>query len=176
MAINSADEVEEIDRFLSARKGLDGPFPEWNLSSFFKRDKNQEYEAIWPIKDDLGIVGKGQLRFVFRPWNRAEPSISIVYGQRKVARLDIISSQKGEPNPHWARDLGLPAMVFGSHVHKWEHNRSHILSQDVWDIPCREQLPPQVRRLPQGLGWMADYANIVIEPDQHGFDIPSGIL
>jgi hypothetical protein len=176
MATNSIIEAEEIDRFLASQKWLDGPEPEWRVKSFFKRDGNQEYEAVWSIKDDIGIVGKGQLRFAFRPWNRAEPSVSIVYGQRNVARVDFVESWKCELNPHWAATLGIPAKVCGNHAHKWEDNRPYILSQERWHLPCRVPLPPQVRRLPQGLGWLAEYANIHLGPGQHEFDIPQGIL
>jgi hypothetical protein len=173
MANPSAAEIAEIDEFMVLPKWLDGGRPLWKPSSFHKREGN-EYEAIWSIKDDLGIVGKGQLRFTFRPWNRLHPSISLVFGQRPVMRLDFEDEIKCESNPLYA--VRLPARVCGNHVHTWEANRNHISSQDIWTLTCREPLPPQVRKLDQGLGWLADYANIKLEPDQYGFEIPQGVL
>jgi len=175
MANHSPADIAEIDEFIARPKWLDGPHPDWKNSGFFKK-RQPEYEAIWSIKDDLGIIGKGQLRFAFRPWNRLYPSISIIYGQKSIARLDFEDGTKCEFNPLWCAASGLPARVCGNHIHKWEDNREHIAGQDRWDLPCRTPLPAQVRKLPQGLCWLADYANIRLDPDQHGFDIPQGIL
>jgi hypothetical protein len=171
----SAAEIAEIDLFLSQPKWLDGPHPDWTDSRFFRRG-HPEYQAIWPIADDLGIVGKGQLRFAFRPWNRERPSISVIYGQRVVSRLDFDEVSVCKFNPPWAESLGLPPRVCGNHIHKWEDNRAHVLAQEIWELPCRAPLPPQVRKIDQGLGWLADYANIRLAPDQYGFDVPQGVL
>lgn len=131
---------------------------------------------MWSIKDDLGIIGKGQVRFAFRPLDRHCPSISLIYGQRSIVRVDLENPEACEFNPSWAAGYGLPPRVCGSHVHRWEDNRDHVASQDEWGLPCRFPLPPQVRKIDQGLGWLAEYANITLDSDQHGFDIPQGIL
>jgi hypothetical protein len=171
MPVPSQEEIDEIDRFLASPKTLDGGFPVWKGGRFHR--KNQEHAATWPIADDLGIVGRGQ-RFAYRSWMRLPPSISLVHGQRPVARIDFDDAQRCKYNPYWAATSD--PRVCGTHIHRWETNRDYIASQDIWSHPCREALPAQLRKLDQALCWLAEYANIRLVPNQRGFEEPQGFL
>ena len=59
----------------------------------------------------------------------------------------------------------------------WEHNRAHAIGQQTrWDLPCREPLPPQVRRFDQAWLWLADRINLVLTVEQRKFEIPAELL
>jgi hypothetical protein len=44
--------------------------------------------------------------------------------------------------------------------------------QDIWELPCRRPLAPQIRKLPQAIPWLAERINLTLNPDQRGFDVP----
>lgn len=104
------------------------------------------------------------------------PSISVIFNRQAVARLDFVPALDCEYNPLWAERLGLPPRVCGPHFHSWGHNREHVLTQEEWDLPCREPLPPQIRRFEQAFAWLADRINLVLTADQRDFDIPKELV
>jgi hypothetical protein len=81
-----------------------------------------------------------------------------------------------EFNPIWAADLGLPPRVCGPHFHDWQHNRHHVLRSERWELPCREALPPQVQRFEQAFPYLAAKMNLVLTPEQRGFDVPAELV
>jgi len=160
------EDIEEVDSFLAVPKTLEGGHPPWTEST----GPNQIH-AIWNIADDVGIV-RAHLRFRVSPMHPGTPSVSLVFEGNAVYRLDLEDDATIKRNPPWAAQFGLPAYVSGSHVHCWEHNRQHIQETGRWELPCRHQLNPQLRRVPQALAWMADRVGIHLEHEQRGFDIP----
>ena len=176
VAGSTADDVAAADAFWAdASKTLAGAPPEFGISKF-NRDGQYEREAIWPIADSLGIVGTGQLRFVVRPGLHLGPSISVIFNRQALARLDFVPPNECEPNPLWAGSQGLPPEVCGPHFHDWQHNRLHVLKHDRWELPCREALPPQVRRFEQALPWLAARLNLVLTAEQRSFDVPKELV
>ena len=156
-------------------KHLFGPPPEFGAATFHRRD-DYEWTAVWPIADSLGVVTTGQLRFVVRPGLSLGPSISVIFDREAVARLDIVPPQECESNPLWAAAMGLPPRVCGPHFHTWEHNRDHVLATEEWQLPCREPLPPQVRKFDQAFPWLAARINLVLTPEQRGFEPPARLV
>lgn len=168
-------ELDEVDNFLAAEKWLYGDAYEWRLSSFYK-GKNLEHEAIWPVADKIGIVGKGQLRIAYRPWNSMLFSISLIYGQFAVYRLDKENPLVCEHNPHWARAMGVPPVVCGTHVHTWADNKEHIRSTGERTLPVRRPLPPQIQTLKQALLHLADSININLTREQYAIEPPKELF
>jgi hypothetical protein len=159
-------EIDEIDAFLCEPKRLQGSPPLWQKASW-----GDDWEAIWNIEDSLGIV-RGQLRCRFpRPY-REFPSLSIIFRGNPVYRVDFTPPEICKSNPLTAALHGLPARVCGSHCHTWEDNRDFVLSADIWWLPCRRPIQPQIRRLPQALYWLADQVNLEVGSEQRGFDVP----
>ncbi len=81
-----------------------------------------------------------------------------------------------EQNPLWAQALGLPPRVCGPHFHTWQHNRLQVLRRERWELPCREALPPQVRRFEQAFPWLADKMNLVLTPEHREFEVPAELV
>jgi hypothetical protein len=176
LANNIAADVAAVDAFWAdSPKQLSGAPPEFGATNFH-RDGAYARAAIWPIADSLGIVGPGQLRFVVRPGLRLGPSISVIFRGQAVARLDFVPPEECESNPMWAATLGLQPRVCGPHFHSWEHNRQYVIRDERWELPCREALPPQVRRFEQALPWLAASMNLVLTPEQRAFDVPTELV
>jgi hypothetical protein len=176
VARDIAGDVAAVDAFLAdSPKQLSGPPPEFGAATFHRRG-DYEWKAVWPIADSLGVVMTGQRRFVVRPGLLLGPSISVIFDREAVARLDIVPAQECELNPLWAAALGLPPRVCGPHFHSWEHNRDHVLATEEWELPCRELLPPQVRKFDQAFPWLAARVNLVLTPDQRRFEPPSRLV
>ena len=159
--------VAETDKFLAEPKALVGDPPSWEAST-----RDYEYQAVWLVSDDLGAV-KASLRFRVPKINWEYPSLSLVFANQQVYRVDIQPASKCEPNPPWASKLSLPPRVCGSHVHRWEDNRQHILDTGLWSLPARRPVEVSLRRIEQMLPWLCDQTLISLRPDQRNFDIPS---
>jgi hypothetical protein len=157
VANDLAADVAAVDAFLADNpKTLFGPPPEFGVSPYH-RQGGYEWRANWAIADSSGIVGPASLRFVIRPGTSLGPSISVIFGGQAVARLDFVVAEECETNPPWAADAGLPPRVCVLHFHSWEHNRLHVLAYEQWELPCREALPPQVRRFDQAFPWLSQF-------------------
>jgi hypothetical protein len=164
-------EVQAVDRFLAGEKHLYGAMPEFGATNF-NRKGHYEHQAVWPISDDLGIVTSGHLRVVARPGSD-QTTISIVFNNQCVSRVDFVPVDECENNPFRASSSNLPPRVCGPHFHGWEINREHILANEMWELPFREPLPPQVRRFSQAFPWVASSVNLVLSPEQRVFDLPA---
>ena len=159
-------DISEIDAFMAEQKRLQGPLPIWQEGT-----RKGELSASWNIEDSLGII-RAELRFRCPTQRRQFPSISVLYKQILVYRVDIVSPDECKINPLGARAVGLPASVCGPHCHSWPDNRDYVHSVGFGHMPYRRPIQPQVRRLPQALLWLADEINLTIGPDQRGFEVP----
>lgn len=160
-------DIAEIDTFMAEAKSLLGPPPPWQEGT-----RKGELSASWPIADSLGIA-RSELRFRCTQQQKQFPSVSVIYRQHLVYRLDMVPAEECKPNPLGAIAFGLPPSVCGPHCHAWPDNRDYVHSVGFGHMPYRRPIQPQVRRLPQALLWLADDINLTIGPDQRGFDVPA---
>lgn len=100
------------------------------------------------------------------------PSVSLIFRKMLVERVDLVPQEECKLNPHWAARFGVPARVCGPHGHHWPDNRDHLLTDAPWGLPCRRPLPPNLRRLPQVLPWLAGKLTINLPDDWREFDVP----
>jgi hypothetical protein len=101
-------DIEEIDAFVAEPKHLQGPLPQWRVST-----RPGEYEATWNIEDSIGIV-RAQLRFRCPKANRSCPSVSLVFRGSPIWRIDLELPDVWKLNPLDAQTIGLPARLQGS--------------------------------------------------------------
>jgi hypothetical protein len=173
--VGATSAIDDVDRFLADEKRLYGAPPEVGPTKFHRKGQ-QEWSAVWPIEDKLGVVTSGQLRFVIRAGSDQRPTIAVIFKGQCVSRLDFVPIAECEANPPWAEAIGVPASVCGPHWHPWVRNRSHVRDQERWDLPCREPLPVQIRRFDQAFPWLAAQINLVLTPDQRTFELPRSLL
>jgi hypothetical protein len=159
--------VEAADAFIAQPKTLDGPPPVWVNSEW-----GSECKAVWNILDEYDAP-IGSLRFTARKNDTAVVSVSVIYRNQPVWRIDLDHETVCHSNPHDGHLYNLDPLVCGPHEHSWPINRDHVLRQDLWRLPYRRGLDPQIRRLAQALLWLADQINLTIGPDQRGFDGPT---
>lgn len=164
---NRNAEIAAADAFLAEAKSLDGAPPPWTPSTW-----GGEYQSTWIILDSDGSPS-AQFKFTARKTNTVVATINLIYRSRPLWRLDMDEATNCHDNPHDAYMYGLPPIVCGPHEHAWQLNRSHLLSQDLWGLPYRRPLEPTIRRLGQGLLWLAGQINLTLAPEQRGFDGPT---
>lgn len=166
---NRLAEIQQIDRFLSDEKRLYGAPPEFGPSNFHRR-RNPEWTAVWPVEGSSGAVDVGQLRIVVR-LGEERPSIALTFRGQCITRLDFVPADECEDNPPFAVKYGLPSRVCGPHIHPWETNRNHLTEHELWDLPLREPLPPQIRRFEQAFPWFADRIKLTLKPEDRKFEL-----
>jgi hypothetical protein len=159
-------DIAEIDIFLEDKKHLLGPAPEWQQSS-----RIRDMEASWQVEDSVGIV-RAHVRFRFLKTDREHPSLSLIFQNAPIWRVDLRPPESWKTNPPAARAMGLPAIVKGSHSHGWQDHRAYCMTQRAIQLPFRRPLPAKIRKLPQALIWLAEQVNLTIGPDQRDFDVP----
>jgi hypothetical protein len=164
-AVRNRD-IRAVDAFLAERKRLLGPPPEWGPSS-----RKGDVQAIWRIVEDNGLE-RAHLRFRCALSDRQHPSVSLIFRNNPIWRIDIVPSRQCKFNPPWCSGLGLPPRVCGPHEHRWSDNKHYLENEAAWNIPARRPLPPQLRRFHQIVPWFSKLIKIELEPDQHGFDVP----
>lgn len=160
-------EIAEIEAFLADPKKVADGVPVWIAAT-----RKNEYQAIWGIFESSG-VSRAELRFRYSSLSKSEPSVSVVFRRRLVARIDIVPPQSWKPNPPGAFALGLPARVEGTHTHSWADNRDFVRSNGFGQLPFRRPLPVAMKRLPQAIAALAAEINLTLEPDQRDFDVPT---
>jgi hypothetical protein len=103
----------------------------------------------------------------------SRPSVSLIFRNNPVWRIDIDAAANAHWNPYWAHSLGLDPVVRGPHAHERRDNRGHVLNIfPEWDMPCKRPIPKSIRRLSQALPWFATRINLELKPEQRGFDVP----
>lgn len=159
-------DVRYVDDFLVMDKRAVAPVPDWIASSW-----PREMQAVWRIQEASGIE-RAHLRFRCKSSQRQNPSVSVIFRDQPIWRIDLAPQSETKPNPHWGHRIGVPATVCGAHEHAWPDNRDYVLTSDVWGLPCRRPLPPRIRRLSQAIPWLAEKLQLELCPGWHEFDVP----
>ncbi len=154
-------DIHRIDLFLDAEKRLSENEPGWFTM------QNGRWASTWPVIDVHGVT-LGSLSFRVDPKYPDYPSVSLVYGERSVCRVDLAPPTMIKLNPPWA--LGLSPTVAGNHVHSWRDNRDRVLATGVWTLQARREVEHAVKRVPQMLRWFADHINLTLYGSQYGFE------
>lgn len=161
---------EEIDHFLLAKKCLGGPQPVWTPSS-----RQYQLDAKWPIEEEGG-VSRAYLAFRYNRISTNQPSVSLIYEHKKVCRVDVKPPDEYDGNPPQAQKFGLPAKVYGTHVHRWRHNREYVLEVlplNEWEIPIKEEISQSTQMLGHLLAFICDECGIDFTSAQRDFCPPS---
>lgn len=163
----TAEELSTVDAFMASQdKILDGSQPEWAFNPGYG-----DYQLSWPIKD--GGRTRSKLKFRIPSDDPEYPSISIIFRNKMVTRIDRVRKSECEPNPPYAHRYGLPARVCGTHVHKWHHNRLHVERSGIWELPAREPLTDNITSVKQMFFWLCDHANVIIPHDERVLILPN---
>jgi hypothetical protein len=157
-------EVDAVDEFLAAPKGLKGGHPEWLANS------RGEYEASWIISEADGRE-RGRLHFCCSRPSRSHPSVSVIFRNNPIWRFDLVPATEGKPNPPGAYDLKLPSWVYGNHQHAWPDNRKHVLENN-WTLPFRRQAATTLYKISQCYQGLAPEINLQLLRHQYGFEVP----
>lgn len=176
MAITGrAEDIALVEAFIAQDKELSGPPPEFGPKASGKKH-GTIWDATWPIANSSGIIESSALRVNYAPASSKPFSIVLVFRGQCVTRLDFVDDAICHANPLWAQPYGVPPNVCGPHIHRWDHNHRHIIHQQVWELPCREPLPPQIRRFDQAFPWFADQINLKLSPGDRDFDLPAELI
>jgi hypothetical protein len=162
----SESELLAVDAFLAGPKRLEGAAPAW-----VKSERPNDVTANWNIIDQLGVVA-GHLRFRLSKLAPDYPSVSMIFRQNSIWRVDLCPPELKKLNPPWATEVGLPPFFFGSHCHRWTDNRKHVGETGVWNLDARRPVEKSLRRVRQMLPWFADATGIQLESSQRDFDAP----
>lgn len=157
--------TEEISEFLSADKFLDGLLPEWGDGY------SGVLQARWGLLNGVGIGISSHICISLKP-SLDRPSITLIYRQHPVYRLDIVPMDEEKPNPPWASKHGLPNYVAGPHTHPWDANMEYVNLN--WDksLPCRKPLPHNINELEHALAQAVSDLNITITSEQRVVNLP----
>jgi hypothetical protein len=159
-------EVDAVDEFLAATKGLKGGHPQW------VKNTRGEYEAVWIISEADGRE-RGQLRFCCSRPTRSHPSVSVIFRGNPIWRFDLVPATEMKPNLPGAKDLRLEAWVYGNHQHTWPDNRKYALENSAWDIPFRRTADKSLYKISQAYQALAAEINLQLLPAQYGFEVPT---
>lgn len=168
----SEKQLSEIDRYLADKnKELDGHQPEWAHAAGYG-----EFQLAWPIIERSTGITRSQLRFRIPEGSYHFPSISLIYRSELISRLDRKPPEDCEPNPPYAGNLGLPARVCGTHLHKWSDNRQHVANSGRWELPVRRPISDHMTRLDQMFFWFCDHIGVRIQQDNRHLFLPEKSL
>jgi hypothetical protein len=157
-------QVDRVDEFLLAPKGLKGGYPQWVTNT------RGEFEATWIIAEATGLE-RAQLRFCCSRPTRSHPSVSVIFQGQPIWRFDLVPATEWKLNPHGAFDLKLPPRVYGNHQHAWPDNRSHVLN-NAWELPFRRPAASNLYKISQCYQALAKDINLELLQDQYGFEVP----
>ena len=171
--MGKADKVKlcnEVDAFLQEPKFLLGPQPIWRQNGTFDR-----LDANWPIEEVSGL-SRSYLAFRLNRLSTNEPSVSLIFRNRPVCRIDIKPLDEADGNPLQARKFGLPGQVYGPHIHRWDYNREYVLNAlplDEWEIPIKEGISHLTQNLSQILAMICSHCKIDFTPEQRDVTPPA---
>lgn len=170
MAI-SVDALARVDEFLANEsKVLDGYQPHWPPHTGYG-----DYQIAWNIlEEDTGRI-RAHLRFRLPAFDFRYPSIGVIFGDRMVSRIDLVAADVCKPNPTYARYVGQPAFVFGTHAHVWEDNRGYIEKYSQWDIPIRRPVSA-APTLDAIFFWLCSHICVRIQPHNRPLAMPEPTL
>ena len=160
----------EIDEFLKAKKRLSAPHPVWRPNG-----RQDQLDARWVIEEPGG-VSRAHLAFRYNRVSTNQPSVSLIYERRKVCRVDVKPSDEYDGNPPQARKFGLPAKVYGTHIHRWIHNREYVLEclpPDEWEIPIKQEISQSTQTLGHILALICDDCGIEFTAEQRDLNPPA---
>jgi len=164
--------VDGVTAFLAARKslgGIDSP-QQWQPS---------RNGAHWCAKIPLALSGTlhGHTLVIEANPSAAgsEFSIGIVIEDVCVTRLDFDESEGHTNSVALPRD-GVPYIVSGSHIHRWESNHRFV----EWPLSLPRlrnavELPQSIRHFESALRWFCDEMNIDL-PHGHRIELPLELL
>lgn len=161
---------QEIDLYLPTRKWLSGRHPIWR-----ENGRLDQLDAKWPI-EEVGNISRSHLVFRYNRVSTDEPSVSLIYRGKKVSRVDVKAPTEGDGNPPQAARLGLPATVYGPHIHRWEHNRDYVLNAlptDEWEIPIKEEISQATQKVGHILAFICGECGIEFSAEQRDLNPPA---
>lgn len=161
---------EEADKFLELDKWLLGPQPRWR-----RNGESDTIDARWVIEEEVGL-SRAYLAFRVNRASAEEPSVTLVFQGKPVCRVDIKPADEWDGNPPPAMALGLPAKVYGAHLHRWEHNRKYVrdgLPPDKWEIPIKQEISHLTQSLGQMLAVICNECRISFTPEQRDMSLPA---
>ncbi|MBW7921988.1 MAG: hypothetical protein H3C51_07795 [Rubellimicrobium sp.] len=161
---------DEADVFLAARKHLDGPQPVWRQNGQLDR-----LDASWPIHEESGI-SRAYLAFRVNRISSGAPSVSLIFRQKPLCRVDIMLPDEEDVNPLQAGALGLPGVVRGTHIHRWRNNRDYVLDvlpPDEWEIPIKDEVSRATQTLSHAVAMICNECEIDFTPEQREVTVPA---
>lgn len=171
--MNKADKIRlcgEIELFLAAPKSLMGPQPIWRTNGVENR-----IDGNWAILEDTG-VSRAKLAYRLNRASTDQPSVSLIYEDNPICRVDIKPKDESDGNPWQARRFGLPAQVYGPHIHRWPYNKEYVLEAlppHEWDIPIKEEISPTTQTLGHILALICSQCGIEFTSEQRDVCAPS---
>lgn len=164
--------IELVDKVLASTKNLAGiGLPQrWQPN----RDPNELSIKI-PIELDGLQVGH-KLVAVFEPTSHTlKFSILIIVGEVCVTRLDF-DQTGGHTNSLLALQHGIPAVVSGKHLHRWNINKRFVTAVGHLErLEIAEAIPDNIRTFDSALRWFCDECNIQL-PHNHAIALPARSL
>jgi hypothetical protein len=167
----SRDEfIAAVTAFLAADKtlaGVDLP-PPWMPS----RTRPEQCIKV-PI--EVAGVQYGQQLVVVAPSGRADFAISVVYSVG-IMRLDFEPLGGGHRNTLLAEADGLPGVVSGTHLHRWQHNVRFVEGDGrLEELKHAEELPSTIRTFHSALRYFCSEVRIHL-PHGHRIELPGTLL
>lgn len=167
--LSKAELCLEVGGYLACRKWLYGPQPIWRQNGDINR-----LDADWLIEEEGGLF-RGKLAFRLNRQSTDQPSISLVFREKMICRIDLKPPTESDGNPPFAMRLNLKGQVYGPHIHRWKHNKQYILSrgpQDTWEIPIKEEISISTQSLGQIVAMICTENNIEFTSEQRDVTLP----
>ncbi|RIX31581.1 hypothetical protein D3M59_00715 [Sphingomonas edaphi] len=102
-------------------------------------------------------------------------SISVIYNQRPIFRLDVVPDNERKENPFAVRRYApsLPREVCGPHTHPWVEHREWVRAQGLGELPFRKPLVGSVTSFEHALDIVADAVNLTLAAGQRSVALPA---
>lgn len=160
----------KIRAFLVAEKTLGNQIPFWTRSAY-----PDELSAKLPI---ICEGASCDARLVFRlDMNLPKsPSVSLIYRDKPVCRVDVLPKYISDKNPPEASRFNLPEIISGPHIHPWKYNEFYVLDHlpaNEWHIPIKIAISARTRTPGQILACICHHCRIAFVSEQRSFDWPS---
>lgn len=158
----------EIDQFLTdPDKILADPQPNWVHQAGYG-----DWQLTWPVTEENSGIIRAKLKLRIPEQSFSYSSISLLFRDCMVMRLDRVPDTKEKQNPVEADRLGLHAKVRGTHIHDWADNRDMVLRLQSWQLPIRRRVGDRLRDISDMYFWFCDKVNIRVQDDGTRLDLP----